>query len=124
MLTHGIPPDFRDGVHIYRQPPSGQSQSYRFTHLPTDGVHYREPTGPGAVVLKAVPVTGAASSGFTVDQTIYEPLYSHTHCWYVVDICDTAHIGGGTKDEVIQQVLGQVKHAKKHTVVVGTRRIL
>ena len=25
VLTHGIPPNFRDGVHIYRQPPSGQS---------------------------------------------------------------------------------------------------
>ena len=25
VLTHGISPAFRDGVHIYRQPPSGQS---------------------------------------------------------------------------------------------------
>ena len=25
ILTHGIPSAFRDGVHIYHQPPSGQS---------------------------------------------------------------------------------------------------
>ena len=34
---------------------------------PTDGVYRRETTGSGPVVLKAVPATGAAFSGFTMD---------------------------------------------------------
>ena len=41
MLTHRIPTAFRDGVHIYRQPPSGQSQVYRVTQLRTDGLQPR-----------------------------------------------------------------------------------
>ena len=40
--------------------PSGQSLVYRVTYLRTDGVHCRESAGTGAVVLKVVPVTGAA----------------------------------------------------------------
>ena len=47
---------------------SGQSQVYRVKQLRTDGVHRRESAGTGPVVLKVVPVTGAAFSGFTVDQ--------------------------------------------------------
>ena len=31
VLTHGIPPAFRHSVHIYRQPPSGQSRVYQVT---------------------------------------------------------------------------------------------
>ena len=37
VLTHGIPPPFRDGVHTkYSQPPSGQSRVYRVTQLRTE----------------------------------------------------------------------------------------
>ena len=52
VLTHGIPPAFRDSVHIYRQTPSSQSRSYRVTQQRTDGVHFRESAGTGPVVLK------------------------------------------------------------------------
>ena len=59
VLTRGVHPAFRDGVHIYRQPPSGQSRVYRATQLRTDGVHCRVSAGTGPVVLKKVPVMGA-----------------------------------------------------------------
>ena len=59
VLTYGIPPEFRGGVHlsIYnRHPPSGQSLVYRVTQLRTDGVHCREESaGTGPVNLKVVP---------------------------------------------------------------------
>ena len=64
VFTRGFPPAFRDGVHIYRQPPSGQSRVYWVTQMRTAGVHCQEPTGTGPVALKAVPVTGAAFSSF------------------------------------------------------------
>ena len=78
VLTHGILPAFSDGVHIYRQPPSGQSRVYRVTQLRTDGVHCRESTGTGPVVPKKVPVTGAAFSGVTMAIFFYGSLFSHT----------------------------------------------
>ena len=57
VLTHGIPPAFRDAVHIN---PSGQSRVNRVAQLRTDGVHCRESAGTGPVVLQVVRVTGAA----------------------------------------------------------------
>ena len=55
MLNHGIPLAFRDGVYMYRQPPSSQSRAYRVTYLRTDGVHCRDPAVTGLLlVLKAV----------------------------------------------------------------------
>ena len=76
VLTHGIPPAFHDSVHhIYRQPPSGQSQVNRVTQLRTNGIPRREFVGNGPVVLKAVRVTGAAFSGFTMDQFLYASLF-------------------------------------------------
>ena len=61
VLTYGIPPEFRGGVHLWnRHTPSGQSRVYRVTQLRTDGVHCRESAGTGPVNLKVVPVTGAA----------------------------------------------------------------
>ena len=47
----------------------------------TDGVHCRESAGTGPVVLKVVPVTGAAILQVTIDQLICASL-SHTHYWY------------------------------------------
>ena len=58
VLTQGIPPDFRGGVHLFTL--SGQSRVYRVTQLRTDGVHYRESAGTGPVVLKVISGTGAA----------------------------------------------------------------
>ena len=58
VLTYGIPPDFRGGVHLLiynRHTPSGQSRVYRVTQLRPDGVHCRESAGTGSVNLKAVP---------------------------------------------------------------------
>ena len=77
VLTQGIPPDFRDGVHIYRQPPSGQSRLYRVTQLRTNGVHCRESAGTGPVVPKAVRVRDAP---FQVSPwaIFYTPLVSRT----------------------------------------------
>ena len=66
VLTYEISPDFRGGVHLFiynRHTPSGQSRVYRVRQLHTGGVHCRESVGTGPVVLKVVPVTGAAFAG-------------------------------------------------------------
>ena len=68
---------FPDGVHMYHQPPSGQSRVYRITHLRTDGIHCQESAGTGPVVLKVVPATGAAFSGVTMDQLMCTSLFPH-----------------------------------------------
>ena len=75
VLTRGIPPDLRDGIHIHRQPPSGQSRIYRVTQLRTDGVHCRESVDTGPVVLKVVRVTGGAFSGMTMDHFLCASLF-------------------------------------------------
>ena len=57
VLTYGIPPEFRGGVHILilnRHTPSGQSRVNRVTQLRTDGVHCRESAGTGPAYLKIV----------------------------------------------------------------------
>ena len=46
--------------------------------LRTDGVYCRESAGIVPAVLKAVPVTGAAFSGMTMDQSINVPLFFPT----------------------------------------------
>ena len=61
MLTHGILPDFRGGVHYFflnRHTPSGQYRVNRVSPLLTDGVPCRKSAGTGPVVLKVVPVNG------------------------------------------------------------------
>ena len=58
VLTYGILPEFRGGVHLIisnRHTPSGQSRIYRVTQLCTDGVHCRETAGTEPVILKVVP---------------------------------------------------------------------
>ena len=44
----------------HSQPPSGQSRVYQVTQLRTGFVHCRESAGSGPVVLRVVPVAGAA----------------------------------------------------------------
>ena len=74
-------------IYLYRHPPSGQSRVYRVTHLRTDGVHCLESAGTGPVVLKVVPVAGAALAGHH-GPIFCAPLFSHTYYyWYVCCCC-------------------------------------
>ena len=94
VLTYGIPPEFRGGVHIFifnRHTPSCQSRVYRVTQLCTDGVHCQESAGTGPVNLKVVPNecclgrspwTNAALAGH--HGPINMRFYFRTHFWYEV----------------------------------------
>ena len=58
VLTYGIPPEFRGGVHLLIKnghTPPGQYRVYRVAQLGNDGVHCRESAGTGPVNLKVVP---------------------------------------------------------------------
>ena len=58
VLTYGIPPEFRGGVHLFiqnRHTPSGQSRVYRVTQMRTDGAYCRESASTEPVNLKVVP---------------------------------------------------------------------
>ena len=58
VLTYGISPEFRGGVHLFiynRHTPSGRSRVYRVTQLRTDGVRCRGSAGTGPVNFKVVP---------------------------------------------------------------------
>ena len=72
VLTHGIAPAFRDGVHTYHQPPSRQCRVNRVAQLRTDGVHRRKSAGTGPEVVRG---TGAAFSGVTMDQILCASLF-------------------------------------------------
>ena len=50
----------RRRLYRHNTPPLGQSRVCRVTQLRTDDLHCRESAGTGPVVLKVVPVTGAA----------------------------------------------------------------
>ena len=83
VLTYGIPPEFRDGVHLFmynRHTSSGQSRVYRVTQLRTDGVHCRESAGTGKPQGSSERVLPWQ---VTVDPLIFASL-SHTHYWYEV----------------------------------------
>ena len=79
VLTYGIPLDFLAASFIYlnRHTPSGQSRVYRVTHLGTDDVHCRESAGTEPVVLKVLPVTGAAILQVTMDPLMCASLFPH-----------------------------------------------
>ena len=62
---------------LNRHTPSGQSRVNRVTQLRTDGVHCRESAGTGPIVLKVVPVTGAAILQVTMDQLMCASLFPH-----------------------------------------------
>ena len=58
VLTYGIPPELRGGVHLFMlnpHTPLGQSRIYGVPPLRTDGVHRRESTRTKPVNLKVVP---------------------------------------------------------------------
>ena len=67
VLTYGIPPEFRGGVHFFILTAIRHRVSPEFieslTQLRTDGVHCRESAGTGPVNLNVVPVRGAALAG-------------------------------------------------------------
>ena len=88
-LTRGIPPAFRGGVHLLLPPTAiGSVPSFIRSHncvpmAPTN----QESAGTGPVVLKVIPVTGAAFSGTTMDydQLICASLFPHPlyYYWYI-----------------------------------------
>ena len=63
-------PPRRPFICSNRHTPLGQSRVYRVKQLRINGVHCRESAGTGLVVLKVVPVTGAATLQVTMDQFI------------------------------------------------------
>ena len=75
------PPDFRGGVHLFRQPPSsiGSVPSLSGHALRTDGVYRREFAGTGPAVFKVARVTGAAYFPETPWDLFCAPLFFHTH---------------------------------------------
>ena len=100
----------RRNPHVYTV--NRHRASPEFFGLRTDGFHCRESTGAGPEVLKLVPVilTGAAFSGFTVDQllthlfptpTIGCSGYINSH-----SMCDKERSrGGGTLDYFYTEIL-------------------
>ena len=64
VLVHGIPPAFRRGAHLYRQPSSRQFRVYQVPEVSTDGVYCRE-SATMPVVLYVARVAGAKPSGPT-----------------------------------------------------------
>ena len=83
VLTHGIPPAYRDGVYIYaNRHRVNPIALYQVMQLRTDGVHCRESPRTGPVVLKVVPVTGTAFSGFTMDQFFMRLSFSYIYNQY------------------------------------------
>ena len=68
----------------------------RVKQLRTDDFHFRESTGTGTSVLKVVPVTGAAFSGFTMDQFLCASLSPHP-LLVCSGRCDTFRTKGGLR---------------------------
>ena len=84
VLTYGIRPEFRGGVHLFihnRHTPSDQSRVYRVTQLRTDDVL------PRVRRHRASKSQGSSERVLpwqvTMDQLICASL-SHTHYWYEV----------------------------------------
>ena len=85
VLTYGIPPEFRGGVHLLiynRHAPSGQSRVYRVTRFA-----YRWRSLPKVLRHGASKPQGSSERvvpwQVTMDQLIFASL-SHTHYWYEV----------------------------------------
>ena len=74
VFTHEIPPAFRDGVHLYRHSPSGQSRVYQVTQFLTDGVHCRR-----VHLHRASSPQGSYSNGCCLNryQFLCASLFSH-----------------------------------------------
>ena len=59
----------RPFIYLNRHTPSSQSRAYRVKQLRIDGIRCRESAGTGPVVLKVVPVKGAAILQVTMDHS-------------------------------------------------------
>ena len=68
-------PAFRDGFHLYRQPPSGQSRVYRVTQLPIDSVYPRQSAGTRLEDFKVAQVTCVDYSRNSTDQSLCALLF-------------------------------------------------
>ena len=96
VLSHEISPTFHGGVHFFTPSTAiGSVPSYGVTHLRTDDVHCREAAGAGPVALKIVPATGAAFSGFTMDQLLCTSLFQHPLSIMKWDVNRSTLRGGG-----------------------------
>ena len=91
MLTRGILPAFRGGVHFFIYTANRHRASPKFIRsrncVPIDGVYCRESAGIGSVVFKVAPVTGAAFSGITMDQIICASLFPRK-----LLVCSSVHV--------------------------------
>ena len=96
MLTHRIPPAFRDGANLCRQPPAGQSRVYQVTQMRVDSVPCREATGIGhkagspRVTQRMLPFLVTPWINFCA------PLFFQHHERYGGhdDMCDRRSVGG------------------------------
>ena len=77
LLTGFLPLPAEASICLYCQPASGQSRVYRVMQLSTDGVHCRDSTGTGPVVLKVIPATGTAFAS-PWDQIMCGSLFPHS----------------------------------------------
>ena len=99
MLTYGIPPEFRGGVHM--KPPyaigsvpslSGHAIAYRWRSLPRVRRHRAsKPQGSSERVLPWQ---------VTMDQLIIASL-SHTHYWYEVGMLKVPAVSGSTSSNMV-----------------------
>ena len=95
VLTHGILPAFRDGLHLSRQPLFGQSQVYEVTLLCIDGFHHLESTVPGPLIIYVVPFTCAAILGNRKDVFFCAFLFPWFALVHAVDACSKDSSFGG-----------------------------
>ena len=92
--------DYSSRVHLFVIPSTaiGSVPSISRHAITYEGVHCRESTGTGQVVLKVVPVPGVAFSGIIMDQLLCASLLQHLPLVQAVDMScmfDTESIGGG-----------------------------
>ena len=77
--TRFLPPSVTASIYLYSTVNRNRvtPQFYQATQLRTDGVHCRESTGAGPVVLKGVPVTCAAFWGIIIIHFLCASLFPH-----------------------------------------------
>ena len=114
VLTRGIPPAFRDGVHLFTSPTdirSVPSLSGHITHWRTGGVYCRESADTGLLALEVVPLTGASFSGITMDQLMCASFVPHPLQVLVCSghvMCATERMGGFNRLSYVASVLGGI----------------
>ena len=117
LLTGFLPLSAAASMHLYRHTPSSQSRVYWVTQLRTDGVHCRESVGTGPVVLKVVPVTGAAFAGLTMDQSMCVCVVFSSHPFWSSSSLDVP--AGVTQEEGHTGVLIHLPSAVRALIFVS-----